>query len=170
MSLSLGQSVANALGVAAVTATAGPLAAGESANGQACAWTAPTAVCASFSAVGVDPANWRLAVVSGAGQAVPPAGTFAPLTLLVTDATGNPVAGAPVAIHQTVTAAGAPCPAHGACPIEPVYAETQTATVSDTNGSFSVTPMQVAGVAEATNIAVATGTQGFVSLSIVQGP
>jgi hypothetical protein len=30
--------------------------------------------------------------------------------------------------------------------------------------------MQLAGRAEATNIAVATGTQGFASLSLQQGP
>jgi hypothetical protein len=30
--------------------------------------------------------------------------------------------------------------------------------------------MQIAGVAEVTNVAVATGTQGFASLSIEQGP
>jgi hypothetical protein len=34
----------------------------------------------------------------------------------------------------------------------------------------TVTPMQVAGGAEVTNVAVATGTQGFVSLSLDQGP
>jgi hypothetical protein len=34
----------------------------------------------------------------------------------------------------------------------------------------SVVPMQIAGVAELTNVAVAAGTQGFVSLSIEQGP
>jgi hypothetical protein len=30
--------------------------------------------------------------------------------------------------------------------------------------------MQVAGVGEVTNLAAATGTQGFVSLSLTQGP
>jgi hypothetical protein len=66
-------------------------------------------MCANFSAVGVDPSMWRLVVVSGAGQAVSAAATFAPVVLMVTDTSGDPVAGAPVAVHQTVDAAGMPC-------------------------------------------------------------
>jgi hypothetical protein len=42
--------------------------------------------------------------------------------------------------------------------------------VSDANGLVSVAPMQIAGVAEVTNVAAAAGTQGFVSLSLQQGP
>jgi hypothetical protein len=108
--------------------------------------------------------------VSGAGQTIASGGTFAPVVMEVTDLAGDPVAGAPVVIHQTATAAGMPCPALGPCPIAPVYAGTQTTAVSDADGLFSVTPLQVAGVAQETNIAVATGTQGFISLTIEQGP
>ena len=127
-------------------------------------------MCAGFSAMGVDPANWRLTVVSGAGQAVALAGTFAPVVMMVTDGAGHPVAGAPVAIHQTVDAAQMACPARGACPVAPVLGAADGGGVSDVNGLVSVTPMQMAGVGEVTNIAIAAGTQGFVSLSIAQGP
>jgi hypothetical protein len=89
---------------------------------------------------------------------------------MVTDTSGDPVAGAPVAIHQTVDAAEMPCPVRGPCPIAPVLAGSQAAAVSDQEGMVSVTPMQVAGVAEITNLAVAAGTQGFISLSLSQGP
>jgi hypothetical protein len=87
---------------------------------------------------------------------------------MVTDAQGDPVAGATVTIHQTVDAAEMPCPPTGACPIAPVLSASQGAATSDANGLFSVTPMQLAGVAEVTNIAVSAGTQGFVSLSLDQ--
>lgn len=161
----------SATGVAQIGAVAGPLAAVARATGQACAWAT---ICANFAAVGVDPSMWRLAVLSGAGQSVSaaglPAAGFAPVVVMVTDGNGNPVAGAPVAVHQTVDAAGMPCPARGACPIAPVLASSSTLAISDANGLVSVAPMQVAGVAEVTNIAVATGPQGFVSLSIEQGP
>jgi hypothetical protein len=140
------------------------------ANGEACAWSPPAAVCANFAAIGIDLADLRLSIVSGAGQAIALAGTFTPAVMEVTDLAGDPVAGAAVAIHQTVSAVGMPCPARGPCPAAPVYASTETGAVSDADGLFSVTPMQIAGVAEQTNIAVATGTQGFVSLSIEQGP
>jgi hypothetical protein len=127
-------------------------------------------VCASFAVVGVDASAWRLVVVSGAGQALAVGGTFAPVVAMVTDGGGNPVAGAPVAVHQTVNAAEMACPGRGPCPIAPVLAAGIGTAVSDANGLVSVVPMQLAGTAEVTNIAVATGTQGFVALSLQQGP
>jgi hypothetical protein len=135
-----------------------------------CVWTVPAPVCADFAAIGVDLADLRLTIVSGAGQTIAPSATFAPVVIEVTDLAGDPVAGAAVAIHQTASALGMPCPAHGPCPIAPVYASTEAGAVTDADGLFSVTPMQIPGVAEETNIAVATGTQGFISLSIEQGP
>jgi hypothetical protein len=167
MGVSPGTSMVGANGMAQIAAVVGPLASLAQATGQACAWVT---MCANFAAVGVDPSLWRLVVLSGAGQTVSGVGTFAPVVLMVTDGSGDPVAGAPVAIHQTVDAAGMPCPARGACPIAPVLASASGTAVSDANGLVSVTPMQLAGVAEATNVAAATGTQGFVSLSLEQGP
>jgi hypothetical protein len=78
--------------------------------------------------------------------------------------------GAPVTIYQTVVAAEMPCPARGPCPIAPVLAISSSTAISDANGLVNATPIQVAGVGEVTNIAVAAGTQGFVSLAIDQGP
>jgi hypothetical protein len=167
LAVSSGSSVANAQGLAQMAAVVGPLAAGAQATGQACAWAT---ACTNFGAVGVDPAAWRLVVMSGAGQTVASSGTFAPVAVMVTDASGDPVAGAAVAIYQTVNAAEMPCPARGRCPAAPILAATTTAALSDVNGLVSVTPMQIAGVGEVTNIAVAAGTQGFVSLSIQQQP
>jgi hypothetical protein len=167
MTVSPASSLVNSQGMAQVAAVAGPLAAGAQATGQACAGTT---LCANFAAVGVAPPAWRLAVISGAGQTVPMAGTFAPVVLIVTDGSGDPVAGVPVAVYQTVNPAAMPCPARGRCPVTPLLASSVTTAVSDANGQVSVTPMQLAGVAEITNLAVATGTQGFASLSLQQGP
>jgi hypothetical protein len=167
MAVSPGSSLVGTLGVAQVAAVAGPLAAGAQATGQSCVWTT---MCATFLAVGVDASAWRLVVISGAGQSVPLAGTFAPVVVMVTDGSGDPVAGAPVAVHQTVNAAAMPCPARGRCPMALVLGSSDAAAVSDANGLVNVVAMQLAGVAEVTNVAVATGTQGFVSLSIEQGP
>ena len=109
-------------------------------------------------------------MVSGGGQVVAAPGTFLPVILMVSDGSGNPVAGAPIALYQTVDAANMPCPARGRCPIAPVLAASRAAAISDSNGLVNVTPMQIAGIGEVTNIAAATGTQGFVSLSIAQQP
>jgi hypothetical protein len=118
----------------------------------------------------VDPSAWRLVVVSGAGQAVTAGGTFAPVVVRVTDSGGDPVAGAAVSIYQTVDAEEMACPTRGRCPIAPVLAASTASAISDANGLVSVAPMQVAGVGEVTNLAMAAGTQGFVSLALIQGP
>jgi len=166
MTVSPGMSVTGGSGSAQAGAVAGPLAADAQANGQACAWTL---VCADFAAVGVDPSLWRLAVVSGGGQSVGVNGTFVPLVLMVTNASGDPVAGAPVAIYQTVDAVEMACPSRGRCPVAPALGNSNASAVSDANGLVTVTPMQVEGAAGVTNVAAAAGMQGFVSLSLVQG-
>ncbi len=160
-------STTNSLGITQTATAIGPLAAGAEATGQACAWTT---ACASFAAIGSAPSDWRLAIVSGAGQSVALSGTFAPVVLRVTTPDGDPVAGAPVAVHQTVNAAEMPCPDRDRCPVAPVLGASNTAAISGADGLVSVVPMQIAGVAEVTNLAIATGTQGFASLSLEQGP
>ena len=167
MVLAPGSSTPNALGMAETSAVVGPLAAGAQATGEACAWGT---VCASFVAVGVDPAAWRVVVVSGAGQNVAAGTAFAPVVVMVTDAGGDPVAGAEVAVHQTVDAAEMACPARGPCPVAPVLASATGSSTSDANGLVSVVPMQIAGVGERTNVAVAAGAQGFATLTVAQAP
>ncbi|MGP8259649.1 MAG: IPT/TIG domain-containing protein [Acidobacteriaceae bacterium] len=167
MLVSPASSLVNSQGVAQAAAIAGPLAAGAQATGQACVWTT---LCANFAAAAVAPSAWQLTVIGGAGQTVPVAGTFAPVVLIVTDASGDPVAGAPLAVYQTVNPIAMPCPARGRCPVAPMLASSVAEAVSDANGLVSVVPMQLAGMAEATNVAAATGTQGFASLSLQQGP
>lgn len=163
MTISPAASQTSAFGIAQASAVAGPLTAGAQASAQACAWVT---VCDGFTAVGVDPSAWRLEVVSGAGQSVQSSATFAPVVVVVTDASGNPVAGAAVVVHQTVAATEMACPTRGRCPMAPVLAAAQAPAVSDADGLVSVVPLQIAGTAGVTNIAVAAGTQGFVGLSL----
>jgi hypothetical protein len=119
---------------------------------------------------GVDPADLRLVAVSGANQTVSASGAFTPVVLLVTDAASNPVAGAVVEVYQTVDAWQLPCPDRGRCPIAPVLASSQYSVTSDANGLLNVAPLQLPGAAETTNLAAATGTQGFVSLTLQKQP
>jgi hypothetical protein len=42
--------------------------------------------------------------------------------------------------------------------------------ISDASGLLTITPQQLTGVAETTNLAVATGTQGFLSLTLEKQP
>jgi hypothetical protein len=161
------QSEVSAQALASTLATAGPLAPGSQALLSGCAWTS---VCATFTTQGVAPAELRLVVVSGAGQIVSASGALNPVVLLVTDAASHPVAGAAVQVYQTVDAWQLPCTDRGRCPIPPVLASTQYSLISDANGLLTVTPQQLVGVAETTNLAAATGTQGFLSLTLEKQP
>lgn len=162
-----GQSQVNGLGVAETQASIGPLTSGEQVAASACAWAT---VCAAFAAQGVDPADWRIEVVSGAGQSVGAESVLTPVVLRVTDATGNAVAGAPVQIHQTIDAWQGPCPDRGRCPVPPDESAQVSSAISDVDGLVTVVPLQIAGAAEVTNIVAAAGTQGFVSLSLQKQP
>jgi hypothetical protein len=162
-----GQSLANAAGMAETQVMVGPLAAGTQAVFSGCAWTG---VCADFSVQGVDAADLRVAVVSGAGQTISIGGSFSPVVLMVTDTASHPVAGAVVEIYQTVDAWQPACPDRGRCPISPVLASSQSSATSDANGLLTVMPQQLAGVAGSTNLAVAVGTQGFVGLGFEAQP
>jgi hypothetical protein len=162
-----GQSQVNTQGVASTLATAGPLATGAQALLSGCAWTN---VCATFATQAVDPAELRVVAVSGAGQIVSASGALNPVVLLVTDAASHPVAGAAVQVYQTVDAWQIPCPDRGRCPIPPILASTQYSLISDANGLLTITPQQLTGVAETTNLAAATGTQGFLSLTLEKQP
>ncbi len=162
-----GQSLANAGGMAETQATVASLASGAQAVFSGCAWTS---VCADFTLQGVDAADLRVAVVSGAGQTISVGGSFSPVVLMVTDTLSHPVAGAVVEIYQTVDAWQPACPDRGRCPIAPVLGSSQLSVTSDANGLLTVTPEQLAGVAGSTNMGVAVGTQGFVALSFEAQP
>lgn len=146
---------------------AGPLASGTTGKIGACAWKS---ICTAFSVVGVDPSQWQLQIVSGGAQSLEAADTFAPAVLRVTDAASHPVAGAVVQIDQTLGPWGPPCPDHGRCPIAPVYGSSASTVTSDVDGLVTVTPLEVQGQAEVTNIAAASGTQGFISFTVQKQP
>jgi hypothetical protein len=167
IAVSPSQSAASEQGIAQTSATAGPLAAEAQASISACAWLT---VCATFTTQGVDAADLRLTIISGASQSISASSTFNPVVLEVTDTAAHPVAGAVVQIHQTIDAWQAPCPSRGSCPVTPTYASSTSSVVSDANGLVTVIPIQATDAAETTNIAAATGTQGFVSLAIQKQP
>jgi len=160
-------SAVNSQGIAQTVATAGPLTAAAEATLSGCAWTN---VCASFTTVGVDLADLRVIAVSGANQIVSANGTIVPVVLQVTDTTSHPVGGAVVQIFETVNAWQPACPSRGRCPIAPVLASSQSSAVSDANGLLTIVPQQISGIAETTNLAAGTGTQGFLSLTLQKQP
>lgn len=108
--------------------------------------------------------------ISGAGQSLNASDSFTPVSLRILDPAGHPIAGATVVIYQTVEPWTIPCPDQGRCPIAPVYNSSTTTLTSDLDGTISIAPLSLPGQPELTRIAVATGTQGFLSLTLQKQP
>jgi len=166
LSVSTNTSTTDAAGTASVTVQASNLPAGAD-TVSACAWTS---LCASWTVYAVDASQWNVSVASGAAQTVAASSNFSPVSLLVTDADGHPLQGAAVTLYQTVNAWEGVCPANGRCPASPVLASSKTSAISDANGLLTVTPLQVPGQPETTNIAAVTGAQGFATATLVRTP
>ncbi|MFC6645266.1 IPT/TIG domain-containing protein [Granulicella cerasi] len=164
--LSASASITSNSGAANLSVGTNGLAAGT-AQVVGCAWTS---TCAVWTLTAVDASQWTPVIVSGAGQNMATSAAFAPVTLSVVDRSGHPLAGAPIAIAQTVTAWAGPCPSQGRCAAAPILASTQTSAVTDSNGQSVLIPLAIANTAATTNIAVSSGTNGFVSLSLVKSP
>lgn len=124
-------------------------------------------MCAGFYVVGVGADQLQVALVSGAGQTIGATATLGPVTVQVTDSDGNPVLGAAVKVYQTVEPSET-CPSHGRCPVVAVAEQGSSQVVTDVNGLATLTPMDEAGVAEVTNMAITVGTQGFASLALTK--
>ena len=153
-------------GTASVAAT-GNLQPGAQAVVQACAWST---VCASTTIVGVSTDALRLQGVSGDAQVVNRGTRFTPMVLRVVDTAGNGVAGASVSIKQQVTGWQPACPLTGRCAVTPVYGTASSASVSDDDGLVAVTPLQYDGTAANTRIVAATGSAGYIAITLSKQP
>ena len=157
----------NSLGVSTAIISVADVLPGSTQTLSGCAWTSS---CATWSVYGVDPSQWQLAVGAGAGQAVSQLSTLGALTMSVTDAAGHVIQGAPVTVHQRVLGWEGQCSTSSRCPSAPVLAAADTVLTSDANGSLTLQPLQMAGVPQTVEIAVSTGTQGFVAITLVKTP
>ena len=167
LTLGAATTVTDTTGTASVSVSTTGLAGGTQVAVQGCAWIT---VCVATTVFGVDPSQWTVAAVSGAGQSVQVPAPLAPVVLLIADPAGHPLQGATVNVYQTVDAWEGLCPARGRCAAAPVLASSQAVLTTDANGLVTVTPLVVLGVPSVVHIAAATGTQGFVSLALTVMP
>jgi hypothetical protein len=160
--------VTNASGVASATLTVGPLTEGQSASTQAC--LVGTSSCATFQLFGSRPEFATLAAISGTSQSMQVGTTPAPVAIRVFDMDGNPMAGATVSVSQALYSWTPPCPQHGRCP-QPQLLSTQSSTViSAIDGSLSITPLSLPGIATNLIGVAATGNLATLGFTIEEHP
>ncbi len=163
-----GNSTSNAAGFASTTVTAGPLAAGATANVYAC--QAQSSACATFTIYAAHAEAASLIPVSGVGQSMQAGSTALPVTLELIDGVGHPLAGAVVNIYQQMTAWQPPCPASGRCPAaQQLGSQTRTLS-SDANGLITFAPMNNGGQPATIQVLATTGEAGTLQFSIAQHP
>jgi hypothetical protein len=163
----------NAAGLANAALTVSGLTEGQTATSKAC--LNGTSACVSFNAFGSRPEYATLAAVSGTNQSMQ-AGTAAapvaasPVVMRVLDMNGNAMAGGTVTVTQSLYAWAPPCPVHGRC-AQPQLLATQTVTATSAlDGSLSVMPLSLAGVATELVGVAATGNAGMLSFSVEVHP
>ncbi len=163
----MASSVTGSMGVSSMQAKAGPLAAGQSASATVCG---RTSVCQSFTATGVSNQNLTVGIVSGANQTSQNGSGLQPVIVVVTDASGHSVASAAVTVSQTLTALNQPCPTHGRCPAAAILNSQIDTIVSSPDGTVTIIPLSMPGVATQTEIAISSGKQGFATAVISSNP
>ena len=155
-----------ASGTAQVAAVAN-LAGGALATVQACAWTT---VCATLPIIGVAPDAQLIVASGGDSQVISASTSLAPVTLRVTDTAGHGVAGATVVVHQAVYGWQPACPTSGRCATPPLYGTATTSAVSNDDGFLTVVPLQYSGTAAVTRLVAATGTTGYLAVTLTKQP
>jgi hypothetical protein len=168
VSLESAQSVTAANGVASNTVTAGPFNASVASGVNAC--LAGTSSCVSFSVIPVQPSTEALAAWSGTAQSVAASQAFAPVVLHVTDAFGDPVAGANVTFAEAFYGWTTPCAEPGNCPRAPLLATQTAQATSGLDGSVTLTPLNPNGVAGQLLVMAVTGTDTTLTFELDAHP
>jgi hypothetical protein len=145
VSLTSGQSPSSSGGLVSNQVGVGPFNVSTSATVSAC--LAGTTSCATFTVTPVDPETLVLAPWSGASQYIAASQTFTPVVLHVTDAFGNPVAGAGVTFSGRLYGWTEPCATQGQCAPAPVLAQQTVQGISGIDGSVTLTPLSQSGLA-----------------------
>lgn len=155
MSVTTGQNASDANGLVAGQLSAGPFT--DSVNSPASACLGNTTNCATFIVTPVHPESAALAPWSGTSQYINASKTFAPVVLHVTDAFGDPLAGATVNIVEILDGWTEPCPAQGDCAAPPVLAQQTVQAISGIDGSVTLTPLSANDQAARLLVTAATG-------------
>lgn len=135
-------STTNSQGIATATFSVGPLSASNVGTVNACSTIAQSNDCAVIDVTPIALNQLQLVPVSGAGQRVEASQVLAPLVLKVTDAAGQPVAGATVSFYETEFSWAPPCDSTEQCPAPTVLGQKSVSAVSASDGTVTLTPMR----------------------------
>lgn len=168
VSLSLGQSISGNSGITQNQLTAGPFSDSVAASATACLLN--SASCATFTVIPVHPEATVLTAWNGTVQYISRSESFAPVTLLVTDAFGHPLAGAAVTIAEKLTAWAAPCPDDESCVAGPTLVEQVVQATSGLDGTVTIAPIASNGLASRLILTAMTGGASTLSFELDAHP
>lgn len=168
VSVSPGQSVTGAGGLASSQITAGPFSVSIAGTARAC--MAGTQSCAAFQAIPVQPSTEGLIAWGGTQQYVAAGQSFAPVALHVIDAFGNPVAGAAVTFEEAFFGWTQPCPPQGSCPPAPLLAQAASQATSALDGSVALAPLAANSMPGRLMITAVVGTSTMVNFELDAHP
>lgn len=155
LQVSAGQSTSDGNGLVSNQLTVGPF--DVSANTTLNACLGETTNCATLTVTPVDLETTALNPWSGTIQYMPASQSFTPVVLHVTDAFGNPVAGADVTFAEALYSWTEPCAIQGGCAPAPVLAQQTVPATSAIDGSVTLTPLSANGLAARLLVTAATG-------------
>jgi hypothetical protein len=166
LTLSQQQTATSTTGVATTVAKTATIAANSTNTVTGCVWST---LCATWTAYGIDPTKWLIALASGGSQSITTSSALQTVTFQVTDTAGHPLPGASVTVYQTSYAWQGVCTTTR-CPSAPVLSTSQTSAVSDTSGQVAIAPLQVSGVPQTVAIAATSGTTGLATTTLTVHP
>jgi hypothetical protein len=146
----------------------GPLAIGTIAPVNAC--LAPGSGCAQFNVVSVSPDLARLEPIGGIPQTLSASESFAPVMVEVTDAAGDPLAGAAVKFYETLDAWTPSCSAEAVCPPAPLIQQQTVQATSGSDGIVILNPIGSSGRAVRLYITAVTGSSALLNFELEQYP
>ncbi|HEX4007587.1 MAG TPA: IPT/TIG domain-containing protein [Acidobacteriaceae bacterium] len=162
------QSASGASGMASNQVTAGPFTESVASAVNAC--MAGTASCVALNVIPVQPMTEALTGWNGTQQYVAASQAFAPVTLRVVDAFGDPVAGASVMFAEAFYGWTEPCPVQGNCPPAPLLGQQSVTAISGIDGSVTITPPAANGLAGRLLVTAIAGTNATLNFELDAHP
>lgn len=155
-------------GIVTQQIAAGPLSPGTVVPVSAC--LVSNGSCAQFNVISIPAAALQITPIAGVAQDIAAGQSFTPVTLEVTDAMGDPVAGAAVIFYETLDAWTPACSSQAVCPPAPMIQQQTAQMVSGSDGTVVLNPLSDSGQPVRLYVTAVTGISGVLSFELQQFP